>query len=137
MATRSDAAPESGAEPLTRRRKRVHPTIDLDASIEKARKAVQDAQKAMRDARATAKNERRRRARLIKKAATLSAKDLDRIAVLKRCGMWNPADDNSPEDKRARPLSLDKEHPARAARTPDATSAAPDPTSEPDERSDI
>ena len=87
MATRSDAAPESDAEPVTRRRKRVHPTTDLDASIEKARKAVQDAQKAMRDARATAKNDRRRRARLIKKAATLLAKDLDRIAVLKRCGM--------------------------------------------------
>ena len=137
MATRSEAAPEPGAEPTTRRRKRVHPTIDLDASIEKARKAVQDAQKAMRDARATAKNERRRRARLIKKAATLSAKDLDRIAVLKRCGMWNPADDSSPEDKRARPLRLDEEHSARAAQTPSEPPAEPDPACETDERGDI
>ena len=91
----------------------------------------------MREARATAKSERRRRARSIKKTATLSATDLDRIAVLKRCRMWNPADDTSPEDRRARPLGLDEELSARAARTPSEPPATPDPASETDEREHI
>ena len=47
----------------------------------------------MAKARAEAKLERRRRSRLTKKAAGLSAEDLERIAVLKRtgCGQGLPA----------------------------------------------
>jgi hypothetical protein len=115
MAGSGEAEPVAEREATTKRKRRVFPAIDLDASIEKARQAVQDAQKVMREARATARNERRRRARLIRKAASLSAKDLDRIAVLKRCGMWNPADDDAPENKRAKPLAIGESTPTEAA----------------------
>ena len=42
------------------------------------------------EARADARNEKRKKARLYKKCAQLSAMDLERIAVLKRSGMWDP-----------------------------------------------
>ena len=42
------------------------------------------------EARRAARNERRRKSRLMKKAATLTPEDLERIAVLKRCGLYNP-----------------------------------------------
>lgn len=46
----------------------------------------------MADARRNARNEKRKKQRLMKKASSLTAEDLERIAVLKRCGLWNPAE---------------------------------------------
>ena len=45
----------------------------------------------MAEARVQARNERRKKARLLKKAAALSPQDLERIAALKRCGLRDPS----------------------------------------------
>ena len=87
--TASSSATASPVVPRRRRRKE-HPPIDIDKTIADAREAVKAAQRAMTEARALARNERRKRARLIKKAAQLSPRDLDRIAILKKCGVWDP-----------------------------------------------
>ena len=75
----------------TRSRCRERPAIDLDASIQAAQQAAKDAAKALTKARAEARTERKRRARLIRKAGQLSPADLERIAVLKRTGWWDPS----------------------------------------------
>lgn len=82
-------SPEDPKTPARRKRGQL-PRIDFDATIEEAKAALKRATKAMTEARALAKNERRKKARLLKKAAALSPEDLERIAVLKRCGLWNP-----------------------------------------------
>ena len=41
----------------------------------------------MMEARRVNKNEKRKKKRLLRKAAQLSSEDLERIAVLKRCGL--------------------------------------------------
>lgn len=87
--TASSGATPSPVVPRRRRRKE-HPPIDIDKTIADAREAVKAAQRAMTEARALARNERRKRARLIKKAAQLSPQDLDRLAILKKCGVWDP-----------------------------------------------
>ena len=66
--------------------KRVRPSIDLDDFIKNASAAMRAAQKQVNACKAQAKNERRKKQRLLKKAATLSPSDLERIATLKRCG---------------------------------------------------
>ena len=63
------------------------PEIDLDANIREARATIQRAQAALSQARQQAKADRRKKARLIRKACHLSPADLERIAVLKRCGL--------------------------------------------------
>ena len=74
---------EGGAR---RTRKRIdRPEIDLDTNIRAARETIQRAQAALTQARQQAKADRRKKARLIKKACHLSPADLERIAVLKRC----------------------------------------------------
>lgn len=78
-----------GATPPPRKRQRA-PKIDIDAAIAKHMEEVKKATKLVMDARRAAKNEKRRKARLMKKASTLTAEDLERIAVLKRCGLWSP-----------------------------------------------
>ena len=77
------------AKPRSRRKER--PAIDLDASIQQAQQAAKEAAKALTKARADARTERKRRARLIRKAGQLSPADLERIAVLKRTGWWDPS----------------------------------------------
>ena len=73
---------QSGRAPRKRK-----PPIDIDEHIAAARKSMKDAQKRVTAARAQARNERRKKQRLMKKAAALTAEDLERIAVLKRCGL--------------------------------------------------
>lgn len=76
--------------PARKRRKAALPRIDLDTAIAEARDAMKQAAKMLQDAKSTARNERRKKARLLKKAASLNSEDLERIAVLKRCGLWDP-----------------------------------------------
>ena len=76
--------------PKARGRRKDRPVIDLDTSIQQAQQAAKDAAKALTKARAEARAERKRRARLIRKAGQLSPQDLERIAVLKRTGWWDP-----------------------------------------------
>ena len=67
-------------------RKRKAP-IDIDEHIAAARRKMKEAQKQASLARAVARNEKRKKQRLMKKASTLTSEDLERIAVWKRSGM--------------------------------------------------
>ena len=82
--SKAKAAPKAGGK------RRPRPRIDLDDAIARAQQSFKAAAKCMAKARADARNEKRKKARLFKKAAQLSAMDLERIAVLKRSGMWDP-----------------------------------------------
>ena len=64
--------------------------IDIDTNIARARAEMKAAQRAVAKARAAAKQEKRKKTRSLKKASNLSASDLERIAVLKRTGLWDP-----------------------------------------------
>ena len=59
----------------------------MDESIRLAKDRISDAKKAITEARAAARNDKRKKARLVRKASALSAADLERIKVLKRCGL--------------------------------------------------
>ena len=89
----SPAAECTGSPQAKKRAKR--PRIDLDDSIQEARNAMQKAMKEVAEARRVAKNERRKKQRLIKKAGHLSAEDLERIAVLKRTGLSHASSGSS------------------------------------------
>ena len=80
-------------------RRRVLPRLDLDDSIAAAREAIKQAKKDMMEARRVNKNEKRKKKRLLKKAAQLSSEDLERIAVLKRSG-WDTEDTHSAKKKK-------------------------------------
>ena len=73
------------------RRRKSRPPIDLDDTIAAARAAAKAAATALAHARQEARTERKRRARLVRKASQLSSEDLERIAVLKRTGFWDPS----------------------------------------------
>ena len=119
--------------PKARGRRKDRPAIDLDTSIQQAQQAAKDAAKALTKARAEARAERKRRARLIRKAGQLSPQDLERIAVLKRTGWWDPAtgtpNANAPAGGGAQPAATEvPTNPAgRAASSSDpGGSAMPD-----------
>ena len=87
------AVPASKPDIVQAKKKRAKkPAIDLDAAIRDAATAMKAAQKKVQEAKTQAKNERRKKQRLLKKAASLNAEDLERIAVLKRCG-WTKGGD--------------------------------------------
>jgi hypothetical protein len=75
-----------GADAGRKRAKRPH--IDYDAKIQEAAINIKEMGKAMAAAKSAQKNERRKKQRLVKKASALSPEDLERIAVLKRCGLF-------------------------------------------------
>jgi hypothetical protein len=79
------------ADPAARRKRTVRPPIDLDQNIREAKAAAKRAAKSLAQARAQARSERKRKARLVRKAGQLTPQDLERIAVLKRTGWWDPA----------------------------------------------
>ena len=72
-------------------KKRTHAKIDLDDKISEAMAKVKEAKANFKKAQLETRNERRKKTRIVKKAAQLSCEDLERIAVLKRVGLWNPA----------------------------------------------
>lgn len=85
------AAPAAAvAAPPPKKRARA-PKIDIDQAIAVHNESVKKAMKLVAEARRDVRNEKRRKQRLVKKAASLSSADLQRIAVLKRCGLWDPA----------------------------------------------
>lgn len=81
--------PPAEAAPAKRKRARA-PKIDIDAAIAGWQLEAKRAAKVMAEAKTAARNERRKKQRLMKKAQTLSAEDLERIALLKRVGLWDP-----------------------------------------------
>ena len=75
--------------PKTLRKKAGH--IDLDDRIMLAKQRAKTAMLLVKTARNEARNEKKRRTRLLRKASTLTSQDLERIAKLKRAGLWDPA----------------------------------------------
>ena len=84
------AKSKAKAMPKASGKRKARPRIDLDDAIAAAQQSFRQAAKCMAKARADARNEKRKKARLFKKAAQLSPMDLERIAILKRSGMWDP-----------------------------------------------
>ena len=82
------ASPKAGAK---RRARIARPRIDLDEQIAQANKLAEVSKKMLVAAKSAQKTQKKQKQRLIRKAGKLSAEDLERIAVLKRCGLY--ADD--------------------------------------------
>lgn len=88
-AQRKTTAEDAAAATLpakSKKRQRKAP-IDIDEHIETARAKMKEAQKMVTAAKTQARNEKRKKQRLVKKAATLTSEDLERIAVWKRSGL--------------------------------------------------
>ena len=84
---------ETAAQAKGKARSRpVRPRIDLDEQIAQANKLAEVSKKMLSAAKTAQKNQRKQKQRLIRKAGKLSAEDLERIAVLKRCGLYADAD---------------------------------------------
>lgn len=66
------------------------PKIDIDKTIATFAATVKEQKKLAAEAHRLMRNEKRKKQRLVKKAATLSSEDLQRIALLKRCGLYVP-----------------------------------------------
>jgi hypothetical protein len=87
----AETAAAATPPPVEKKKRQRAPRIDIDASIAAAHAEMKRAAKLMTEARRDARNEKRKKQRLMKKAAGLNSEDLERIAVLKRCGLWDPA----------------------------------------------
>lgn len=113
------------------KKRRVAPKIDIDAAIARHMADVKEAAKQVAQARKYARNEKRKKQRLMKKAASLTPEDLERIAVLKRCGLWQPSLDGvtSPSSENAAVASPASN--VTAAAPPEAPAALPPPASAP------
>jgi hypothetical protein len=79
------------AEAPGRRKRARTPKIDIDALIAQHMANMKNAKKLESEAKKMVRNEKRKKQRLMKKASSLTPDDLERIAVLKRCGLWDPA----------------------------------------------
>ena len=84
-------------KPVGRPKKGSRPKIDIDDEIQEANRLAEVTKKMMQAAKAAQRNSRRTKQRLVRKAGKLSAADLERIATLKRCGLFaaDPAEATS------------------------------------------
>jgi len=73
---------------IGRPKKGSRPKIDIDDEIQEANRLAEVTKKMMQAAKAAQRNSRRTKQRLVRKAGKLSAADLERIATLKRCGLF-------------------------------------------------
>ena len=71
-----------------RSQKAARPKIDLDEEIRRANDLAAMSRKMLTAAKNVSRNNRKAKQRLIKKAGKLSPEDLERIAVLERCGLF-------------------------------------------------
>ncbi len=83
--------PLAGGDAAVRRKRARTPKIDIDALIAQHMANIKNAKKLESEAKKLVRNEKRKKQRLMKKASSLTPDDLERIAVLKRCGLWDPA----------------------------------------------
>ena len=86
------------AKASPKRTKLVRPKIDLDEEIRRANDLAAMSRKMLQAARNVSRNNRKAKQRLIKKAGKLSPEDLERIAVLKRCGLYEEDAEEGEED---------------------------------------
>ena len=82
------AASPAAAKASPQSKKALRPKIDLDEEIRRANDVAAMSRKMLQAAKSVSRNNRKAKQRLIKKAGKLSPEDLERIAVLKRCGMY-------------------------------------------------
>ena len=82
------AASPAAAKASPQSKKTSRPKIDLDEEIRRANDVAAMSRKMLQAAKSVSRNNRKAKQRLIKKAGKLSPEDLERIAVLKRCGMY-------------------------------------------------
>ena len=75
------------------------PKIDLDDEIAEANKLAEVSRKMLTAAKQVQKNNRRQKQRLVRKAGKLSAEDLERIAVIKRCGLYAEKSEEKEEEE--------------------------------------
>ena len=87
LATKKSGRPKKGSRPK----------IDIDDEIDEANRLAEVTKKMMQAAKAAQRNSRRTKQRLVRKAGKLSPADLERIATLKRCGLFvaDPAEPSS------------------------------------------
>ena len=84
----ASAASPAAAKASPRSKKASRPKIDLDDEIRRANDLANMSRKMLSAAKNVSRNNRKAKQRLIKKAGKLSPEDLERIAVLKRCGLY-------------------------------------------------
>lgn len=98
---RLDAAPLAGGAAETSPKKRgrppksSRPKIDIDDEIAQANRMAEITKKMMLAARTAQRNSRKAKQRLVRRAGKLSSADLERLAVLKRCGLYIEAQEPS------------------------------------------
>jgi hypothetical protein len=80
------------------------PKIDIEAKITDSSKDIVAAQKLLKETKTLQRSERRKKQCLIKKAAGLCSTDVERIAVTKRCVLWEPGHCPTSVDMRQRPF---------------------------------
>ena len=89
---------QAGAKASPKSKRAARPKIDLDDEIRRANELAVASRKMLAAAKNTSRNNKKAKQRLIKKAGKLSPEDLERIAVLKRCGLFvDEADDSDNE----------------------------------------
>ena len=81
--------PDKVARPTAVRRKQGK--IDYDNNIARKKVEMKDLSRELRRTKADSRNEKRKKQRLVRKAAQLTIQDLHRIAALKKAGVWDPA----------------------------------------------
>ena len=88
--------PKGKGKARVRRRPKVSGSskIDLDEEIAEANKLAEASRKNLMSAKNVEKKSPRQKHKLVRKAGKLSAEDLERIAVLKRCGLYAEMPDN-------------------------------------------
>ena len=80
--------PEKVARPAAVRRKQGK--IDYDFHIARQKLKMKDLSRELKKTKADSRNEKRKKQRLVRKAAQLTIVDLHRIAALKKAGIWDP-----------------------------------------------
>ena len=82
--------PVASPKRVGRPKKSSRPKIDIDEEIGEANRLALVTKKMMQAAKSAQRNSQRSKQRLVRKAGKLSAEDLERIATLKRCGLFVP-----------------------------------------------
>ena len=86
----TSSVPVAEQKRIGRPKKGSRPKIDIDHEIEEANRLAEVTKKMMQAAKSAQRNSKRCKQRLVRKAGKLSASDLERIATLKRCGLFVP-----------------------------------------------
>ena len=98
------AGAQAAGKASAKGKRAVRPKIDLDEEIRQANALAAMSRKMLNAARSSSRNNRKAKQRLIRKAGKLSPEDLERIAVLKRCGLFEEdaeeGEDNGGEEEK-------------------------------------